>query len=254
MDYLLKQATLNKLAQTRLAVNYVIRDRMVKKAAIEYYGPNGRTWAGWKIGAPKENPAIGQGLYRQPHIDLHDSAEETRNYIDNSVNATPVEKDNWKRLYYNNYVATGKDKTHPNTRMIPPPLLPPKKDYTAPQKWKPNNLTTSKQPQNSNSVKLQPGPYPPSQFPPMPEHVDRMVDTPPTPSDIVLPELTNTPLGRLRLMDDGTAIPFYERYSENPETTRPYLVTIPRGHSKQWDMDMERMIKRIPNGLQELPK
>lgn len=33
MDYLLKQATLNKLAQTRLAVNYVLRNRYMNKVS-----------------------------------------------------------------------------------------------------------------------------------------------------------------------------------------------------------------------------
>ena len=35
MNYTLKQATLNKLAQTRLAVNYVIRARLMEKLAAE---------------------------------------------------------------------------------------------------------------------------------------------------------------------------------------------------------------------------
>lgn len=63
MNYLLKQATINKLAQTRLAVNYVLRQRYMQKEAIgnplldKYYDENGnRNWTGFWSGVPAKKP------------------------------------------------------------------------------------------------------------------------------------------------------------------------------------------------------
>lgn len=248
MNYLLKQATINKLAQTRLAVNYVLRNRyMNKKADREYnknnwlYNKNGDMnllghTVGRLFGFPTHNQAYDNpepSPYSGQHVNRYDSAASTREYINGMENG-PL-KNQFKQQYYDWHVAPGINGTHPNTKMIPPPLLPKKRDDIAPQKWTPNKLKVQKV-----TPKLQPGLYPPSQFPPMPEHIERQLNTPPTPSDIVPPVYTDTPLGRLRLIDDGYATPFYEQYSG--DRNQP---------NERMPIDLDKLRGAFPNRLIE---
>lgn len=111
MDYLLKQATLNQLAQARLAVNYVLRNRYMDKQAIGPIGgtvkqrpiPSGKTpttgynvkfqgpkgFGGYSSSSRKRQKefrftgptsSTGQGFYtKQKGYNLNESGQETLN-------------------------------------------------------------------------------------------------------------------------------------------------------------------------------
>ena len=221
MNSLLKQATITKLAQTRLAINYILRNRyMNKQADMEYnqnnwlYNKNGDmnllgNTFGRLFGFPTHNQAYDNpkpNPYSGQHINAYDSAESTREYINGMENG-PL-KNKFKQQYYDWHVAPGINGTHPNKKMIPPPIVPAGK---APQKWTPKHL--SKQPYEPTG---QLGLYPPSQFPTMPNGTNRELPIPEEPQDIIAPEIYSSryyqrKLPPLRLADKPKPMPKRER-------------------------------------------